>query len=141
MMKRFSTRANKWLYVFALISHIFNFFAKSQILFLYYIDDHQENHLFFLLILFYSIFKLFSYSFCSLSSYFFSLLLSVFLFFFLLLSVFVDRLSLVPRRLFVICLIFERSKSSSSSFSFSFCSSFSFFFSSFFFSSFDVSRY
>ena len=46
MMKRFSTRADKWSYVFALISHIFNFLAESQILFLYHIVDHQKNHLF-----------------------------------------------------------------------------------------------
>ena len=46
MMKRFSTRADKWFYVFALISHIFNFFAESQILFFYHIVDHQENHFF-----------------------------------------------------------------------------------------------
>ena len=46
MMKRFSTRADKWPYVFALISHIFNFLAESQILFLYHIVDHQKDHLF-----------------------------------------------------------------------------------------------
>ena len=40
MMKKFSTRADKWPYVFALISHIFNFLAESKILFLYHIDDH-----------------------------------------------------------------------------------------------------
>ena len=59
MMKRFSTRADKWLYVFALISHIFNFLAESQILFLYHIDDHQEDHLFLLILSFKSIFKSF----------------------------------------------------------------------------------
>ena len=138
MMKRFSTRANKWFYVFALISHIFNFFAKSQILFLYHIDDHQENYLFFcwfyfiqslnhFFILFVHFHHIFFFS-CSVFLFFF---LSIFLFFFLLFSVFVDRLSLVFRRLFVISLIFEKSKSSFFLF-FSFLVFFSFFFLFFF---------
>ena len=76
MMKRFSTRADKWLYVFALISHIFNFFAESQILFLYHINDHQKDHLF-------SIFKSFFRSIFKSSSFFFFLfILIIFLFLF-----------------------------------------------------------
>ena len=104
MMKRFSTRADKWLYVFALISHIFNFLAKSQILFLYHIDDHQD-HLFQssnhssdqLLFFFFS-------SSSSSSFFFFSFSRSVFLLsfnsslLFLSFSV-VDRVNLVFRRL------------------------------------------
>ena len=75
MMKKFSTRANKWFYVFALISHIFNFFAKSQIFFLYHIDDHQKDHLFLIFKSFFkSIFKSFSF--------FFLFIFIIFLFFF-----------------------------------------------------------
>ena len=104
MMKRFSTRADKWFYVFALISHIFNFFAKSSILFLYYIDDHQENHFFFvdyrsnqfsnhfffLFVHFYHFFSLFFSVYFHHFSFFF-----LFLIFFL--SIFVNRLSFVFR--------------------------------------------
>ena len=107
MMKRFSTRADKWLYIFALISHIFNFLAESQILFLYYIVDHQKDHFFCwfyrsnqfsnnLLFLFVHLYHLFSP---------FLFVLFFFSFFFQFFSSFsssfslVDRLSLVFRRL------------------------------------------
>ena len=136
MMKKFSIRANKWTYVFALISHIFNFFAEPKSLFLYHIDDYQEDYLFFadFIEFFYSIFKSIfkssSFSSCSfLLSFFF--FFSCFVFFSLFLFVFVVRLSFVFRRFFVICSIFERSKSSSFPF-FSFC---------FFSSSSNVSRH
>ena len=136
MMKKFSTRANKWLYVFALILHIFKFFAKSKILFLYYIDDYQKdylfsnsfiqlsnqssNHFFFLFIHFYHLFFFFLFCF---SFLFFQFFFSFFS------SSFNSRRSFESRfsSFFVICSIFKKSEkffSFSSSYSFSFFSSF-----------------
>ena len=106
-MKKFSTRVNKWFYVFALISHILNFFAKLKILFFYYINDHQENYLFFEF--FYSTFKLIF----KLSFFFFLFIYIIFFYSFLLI-------------LFIFFIFFEF-------FSFfSFFSNFSLLFSSFF---------
>ena len=141
MIKKFSTREDKWFYVFALISHIFNFFAESKILFFYYIDDYQKDYLFcwfyriilfnfqiiffFFLFIFIIIFFSFSCFFFFFSSFNYSLL-------FLLFSVFVDRLNLAFR-----CLSwFVRSSKDQKIFLFFF---FLFFFLFFFF--FDVSSY
>ena len=116
MMKKFSTRANKWLYVFVLISHIFNFFAKSKILFFYHIDDHQEDYLFFVdfieffYSIFKSIFKSFSFSFNSFSSFSFSFFLVLLFFFFFFFS-FRRSFEFCSSSFFVICSIFERSRS------------------------------
>ena len=138
MMKRFSTRANKWLYVFALISHIFNFFAKSQILFLYHIDDHQEDHSFFFQILLFNfqinfqiIFFFFLFTFIifflffSFSSSFFLFCFSFLFQFFSSFSSSFNSLRSFESRLssfFVICSIFRKSEKFFSFFSFYFFS-------------------
>ena len=133
MMKRFSTRADKWLYVFALISHIFNFFAESRILFLYHIVDHQKDHLFsnsfiqlsnqfsnhLLFILLVHSYHLFSFFFFKFIFIIFLLLFFSFCFSFLFLSVllfffffFQSRRSSESRfsSFFVICSISKKSK-------------------------------
>ena len=127
MLKKFSTRADKWLYVFALILHIFIFFAESKILFLYHIDDHQEND-FFSLILLNSFILQFSNHFLFLVHFYhillffflfyFSFLFLSVLFFFFFSSFFNSHRSFKSRlsSFFVICSIFKRSKNSLLSF-------------------------